>query len=158
MTTYSVESLAGPSDLDGVVAVEAASFTNPWTREMYEWELRDPARCRIYVVRTGIERVVAFCSLWLIVDEVHINNIAVLPQHRDRGVGYLLMTHVLREGARAGARRATLEVRASNAPALRLYERLGFVIEGRRRAYYSNPVEDALILWCHDLGAAPPSA
>ncbi len=157
MTTYSVEPLTGPEDLEGVLAVEDASFTNPWTREMYDWELRDPERCRIYVARSGTERVVAFCSLWLIVDEIHINNVAVLPAHRGRGVGYLLMSHVLREGARAGARRATLEVRDSNVPALRLYERLGFVVEGRRRAYYCNPVEDALILWCHDLGPGAPA-
>ncbi len=158
MTTYHVERLADPSDLDGVLAVEDASFTNPWTREMYEWELRDPDRCRIYVVRSGAERVVAFCSLWLILDEIHINNVAVLPAHRGRGVGCLLMRHVLRESGRDGARRATLEVRDSNAVALRLYARLGFVLEGRRRVYYTNPVEDALILWCHELGADRPPA
>ncbi len=152
MTTFRVEPLAGDADLEGVLAVEDASFTNPWTREMYEWEFRTPERGRIYVVRSPAQPVVAFCSFWLVADEMHINNVAVLPGYRGRGVGTLLLTHVLQEAARAGARGATLEVRASNVPALRLYERLGFVAEGRRRAYYTNPVEDALILWRHDLG------
>ncbi len=158
MMPYSVQPLEGESDLDGVLAVEDASFTNPWTREMYQWELRNPERCRIYVVRSGTEPVVAFCSFCLVLDEMHINNVAVLPAHRGRGVGRLLLTHVLREAARFGAHRATLEVRASNASALRLYERLGFVIEGRRRAYYTSPVEDALILWCHELDTTAPHA
>ncbi len=151
MTVFRVEPLGGDEDLDGVLAVEDASFTNPWTREMYQWELKNPERCRIYVVRSPSQPVVGFCSFWLIFDEMHINNVAVLPPYRGRGVGALLLTHVMTEAARAGARRATLEVRASNTPALRLYERLGFVVEGRRRGYYTNPAEDALILWRHEL-------
>jgi [ribosomal protein S18]-alanine N-acetyltransferase len=125
----------------------AVSFTNPWTRDMYAWELQNRSVCHIYVVRTESCRVAAFCAFWLVFDEIHINNVAVLPEYRGRGFGTSLMQHVLAEALRLGAKRATLEVRASNAAALRLYERLGFYVAATRRNYYSNPVEDALILW-----------
>jgi [ribosomal protein S18]-alanine N-acetyltransferase len=146
---------AGPeaqADLDGVLEVEAESFTNPWTRDMYAWELQNRAVCHIYVVRTDACRVAGFCAFWLVFDEIHINNIAVLPQFREQGIGRTLMHHVLAEARRLGARRATLEVRASNAAALALYDRLGFYVAARRRNYYSKPVEDALILWRDDPG------
>ena len=145
-----IEPLAGEADLDGVLHVEAESFTNPWTRAMYAWELQNRNVCHIYVVRTGESPVAAFCAFWLVFDEIHINNVAVLPQYRSQGMGTALMEHVLTEARRLGARRATLEVRASNHAALRLYERLGFYVAATRKHYYSNPVEDALILWRDD--------
>jgi ribosomal-protein-alanine N-acetyltransferase len=94
--------------------------------------------------------VAGFCAFWLVFDEIHINNLALRPQYRGQGYGTALMHHVLTEAERLGARRATLEVRSGNAGALRLYERLGFYVAGTRRNYYSNPVEDALILWRDD--------
>jgi ribosomal-protein-alanine N-acetyltransferase len=144
---YWVEPFDGAADLDGILEVEAASFTNPWTRAMYEWELQNQAVCHILVVRTPSCRVAGFCSFWLVVDEIHINNVAVLPEYRGRGLGTRLMRRVLTEGRRLGAMRATLEVRASNDDARRFYEDLGFRAAGRRKHYYTNPVEDALILW-----------
>jgi len=149
--------LEGDADLDGVLAVEAESFTNPWTRDMYAWELQNRNVCHIYVVRTADCPVAGFCAFWLVFDEIHINNVAVLPQFRGRGVGTMLMRHVLAEGRRLGASRATLEVRASNRRAIELYERLGFHVAATRRNYYTHPVEDALILWHEgerDRGAA----
>lgn len=148
---FRIEPLDGDADLDGVLSVEGESFTNPWTREMYAWELRNRAVCHIYVVRTEARPVVAFCAFWLVVDEAHINNLAVFPDLRGRGIGTALLRHALEEARRLGAVRATLEVRASNGPARRLYERLGFTEAGTRRAYYTNPVEDAVILW-RDVG------
>jgi len=144
--TCSFDRLAGDADLEGVLEVEHESFTNPWTRDMYAWELQNKNVCHIYVVRTPDCRVAGFCSFWLVFDEIHINNVAVRPQFRQRGIGTALLGHVLTEARTLGARRATLEVRASNEGARRLYERLGFYVAGTRRNYYSNPVEDALIL------------
>jgi ribosomal-protein-alanine N-acetyltransferase len=144
---YWVDRLDGDDDLDGVLFVESESFTNPWTRDMYAWELQNRAVCHIYVVRTPNRPVVGFCAFWLVVDEIHINNVAILPDLRGKGLGTALMTRVFDEARRLGARRATLEVRASNQGARRLYERLGFYAAGTRRHYYTNPVEDALILW-----------
>jgi ribosomal-protein-alanine N-acetyltransferase len=144
---YWIDPLDGDEDLDGVLAVEEETFTNPWTREMYAWELQNRAVCHIYVVRTATQRVTGFCAFWLVVDEIHINNVAIRPAFRGRGIGTALMRRVLEEARRLGARRATLEVRASNEGARRLYERLGFSVAGTRPGYYTNPVEDALILW-----------
>ena len=146
-----VERLSRPDDLDGVLAIEQASFNNPTTRDWYERELQRPEVCFIYVLRTEEAPVAAFCAFWLVFDEIHINNVAVLPRYRGRGIGTALMRFVLEEAKRLGATRATLEVRASNAAASRLYERLGFYTAGVRPNYYSSPVEDALILWRDNL-------
>ena len=144
---FRIERLDGQDDLDGVLHVEAESFTNPWTREMYAWELQNRSVCHIYVVRTDVCRVAAFCAFWLVFDEIHINNVAVLPHFRSGGMGSAILRHVLDQATHLGANRATLEVRASNEGARRLYERLGFHTAGRRPNYYASPVEDALILW-----------
>jgi ribosomal-protein-alanine N-acetyltransferase len=151
---FRIDPLEGERDLDGVLAVEAECFTNPWTREMYAWELQNRSVCHVYVVRTADCPVAGFCAFWLVFDEIHINNVAIRPQFRGRGIGTALMRHVLVEAGRLGARRATLEVRASNVEARRLYERLGFYVAATRRNYYTHPVEDALILWRDGVGAS----
>jgi len=147
MPSFTIDTLQDDRDLDGVLEVEDESFSNPWTRDMYAWELQNRSVCHIYVVRTPDCRVAGFCAFWLVFDEIHINNVALRPAHRNRGLGTALLRHVMREARRLGAGRAPLEVRASNAGARRLYERLGFTVAGTRRNYYTNPVEDALILW-----------
>ena len=96
-------------------------------------------------------RIVGFCSFWRILDELHINNLAVTPAERRSGVATALLTRVLADGAKLGARRATLEVRRSNDPARCLYEKFNFAVAGVRPAYYTNPIEDALILWRKDV-------
>jgi len=142
-----IERLSGDADLDAVVALEAASFTNPWSREMLVRELEQPTAARVYVLRLPDTPVAAFCACWVIGDELHVNTIAVDPERRRQGLGLALMDAVLTQVAREGVTRATLEVRRSNRPAQRLYERLGFEVAGQRRKYYSQPEEDALILW-----------
>ena len=153
--TYSwiIEPLRHETEIEEVVAIEEASFTNPWTRDMYRAELDKPDISYCYLARSAEGRVVGFCSFWRVADELHINNLAVLPQYRRKGAGSALLNHVLAEGARLGARRATLEVRRSNDPARLLYERLGFAVAGVRRAYYTKPVEDAIVLWRDELRA-----
>jgi ribosomal-protein-alanine N-acetyltransferase len=150
MNTFTIARLADDRDLDGVLEVEHESFNNPWTRNMYIWELQNRTVCHIYVVRTPECHVAGFCAFWQVFDEIHINNVAMRPQYRGRGFGTALMRHVFNEARHLGARRATLEVRASNTGARRMYERLGFYLAGTRRHYYTNPVEDALILWRDD--------
>ena len=129
------------------MAIEQASFTNPWTREMYASELENRGVSFCYLARTADGTVVGFCSFWRVVDELHINNLAVLPLYRRDGVASALLAHVLREGSRLGAVRATLEMRRSNEPARCLYKRFGFAVAGVRRRYYTKPVEDAIVLW-----------
>ena len=142
-----VERMRPGTDLDGVLAVEEASFVNPWTRAMFAREVENPEVSHIFVIRTGGERVAGYCSAWLIFDELHINNLAVRPAWRRRGAARALIRHVLAEAPQLGARRATLEVRRSNEIARRLYTEVGFEVSGVRPAYYSSPQEDALILW-----------
>jgi ribosomal-protein-alanine N-acetyltransferase len=141
-----VDDVDASRDLDSVAALEAASFTNPWTREMLYRELRQSDVARVYVLRLPGHRVAAFCACWCIYDELHINTIAVDPNLRRSGLASALMKHLMADAARQGARRALLEVRRSNFPAQRLYERLGFIVAGVRRSYYTQPDEDALLL------------
>lgn len=137
----------GSRDLEGIIALLQASFVNPWTRAMLEREIEQRDVSRIYVLRSDDETLVAFCSTWVIGDELHINNLAVRHADRRKGAATYLLRYVLDDVARRGVRRATLEVRESNEPARRLYDRLGFVVAGRRQSYYRAPSEDALILW-----------
>jgi ribosomal-protein-alanine N-acetyltransferase len=142
-----IERLDGTGDLDGVLAVDDASFSRPWTRAMYESEFLNRDTSRLFVLRTPDWRVAGYIATWVVVDEVHINNLAVRPECRGQGYGSALLTHALSEAAAHGAFRATVEVRRSNEAARRLYERFGFRVAGIRRDYYSHPTEDALILW-----------
>lgn len=142
-----IERLDPGSDLDPIVEIERASFNTPWTPDMFRWELRNDDVSATYVLKTSDGLVAAFCCVWVVLDELHINNVAVRPEFRRRGFASVLLEHVMDEAIGRGVTAATLEVRRSNAGALRLYERLGFSLSGVRRNYYTNPVEDALILW-----------
>jgi ribosomal-protein-alanine N-acetyltransferase len=141
-----VERLRNAADLDAVIAIEHASFNNPTTREWYESELQRPDVCFIYLIRTDDADVAGFCAFWKVVDQIHINNLAIHPEFRGRGLGARLLADVLVEAQLMGAAHATLEVRRSNVAARRLYEQAGFVTAGVRTSYYTNPIEDALIL------------
>ncbi len=148
-----IESLSSPSDLDSVLAIETESFTSPWTREMYVAELQNAGVSFCYLARDDSGHVLGFCSFWRVLDELHINNLAVTRACRRRGIATALLAFVLSEGERLGAHRATLEVRRSNEAARQLYEHFGFSTAGVRRGYYTNPIEDALVLWREPLAA-----
>ena len=134
-------------DLDQVVEIESASFTNPWTREMFAGEIGRGAVSRCWVIKDRSARVAGYCLGWLVAGELHISNLAVAPVHRRRGVGRQMLACVLAEVEAEGAEAATLEVRASNQAAINLYLGLGFRVLATRRHYYTEPVEDALVLW-----------
>jgi ribosomal-protein-alanine N-acetyltransferase len=146
VTPPRVERLAGPADLDAVLAIEEASFNNPTTREWYEGELKRPDVCFIYVMRTDEHPVAGFCAFWLVVDQAHINNLAVRPELRGHGLGTHLLESIVVEARHLGATSLTLEVRRSNEAARRLYAKAGFQEAGVRTNYYNQPVEDALVL------------
>lgn len=148
---WTIEPLTSSSDLDAVLSIEEASFTSPWTREMYLAEFENTGISYFYLAKTPLREIIGFCSFWHVVDELHINNLAVAPEHRRAQVATALLSRVLADGATWGASRATLEVRHSNTAAQRLYERFGFTVAGVRRGYYSSPVEDALVLWKESL-------
>ena len=141
-----VERLSRPDELDGVLAIEQASFNNPTTRDWYERELQRPEVCFIYVLRTEEAPVAAFCAFWLVIDQAHINNLAVRPELRGRGLGTQLLESILVEARHLGATSLTLEVRRSNVAAQRLYSKAGFFEHSVRKNYYTQPVEDAIVL------------
>jgi ribosomal-protein-alanine N-acetyltransferase len=151
MTAWTIEPVSSAVQIDEVLAIEEVSFTNPWSREMYLAELENAGVSFCYLARNVDGRSIGFCSVWRVLDELHINNLAVLPDFRRSGVATALLAHVLGQGAAMGARRATLEVRRSNDSARLLYERFGFTLAGVRRDYYAKPVEDALVLWRENL-------
>lgn len=150
--SYTITRLHHGDNLDEVVALEAASFTNPWSRETLERDLRNIDVVRVYVLRHLDGELLGFCGCWFVYDELHINTLAIADQFRRQGHATRLLAFVFAEAVAAGITRATLEVRRSNEAALRLYEQFGFEVCGVRPDYYTQPVEDALVLWTRKLG------
>jgi [ribosomal protein S18]-alanine N-acetyltransferase len=132
-------------DLADVQAIERASFTTPWPEHAYRTELETNRLASYLVARVG-DRVVAYGGVWSMVDEAHITTFAVHPGWRRRGIGERLLLALLDLAIARRAREATLEVRLSNLPARRLYEKYGFRPVGLRPRYYSDDQEDALIM------------
>ncbi len=137
-------------NLSDVVRIEARSFSQPWSREIFVRELKNRWSTGFVAYLPGADGrrwAAGYVVAWLVVGEVHILNLAVDPSARRRGVGRALMIHVLRTFAGKGATKATLEVRRSNVGAQALYESLGFVRAGVRKGYYSDDGEDAFVMW-----------
>lgn len=132
-------------DLDEVVAIERASFTMPWSRGAFLYEIEQNKVARCLVVRAD-GRLVGYLCLWEVADELHITNIAVHPQARRRGIGRQMLAEVLSDARRRSLRLVALEVRPSNAEARALYDSFGFRVVGRRRGYYYDTGEDALVM------------
>ena len=139
-------------DLLEVVAIEEMSNLSPWGWEAYHIELQSTATSLMLVARLSnataeTDRpIVGFIVARHIADEIHINNVAVKPEFRGRGIGRMLMKSVLTWGRELHVREAILEVRAGNQGAHQLYRSCGFEVIGRRRRYYRSPVEDALLM------------
>lgn len=133
------------ADLPAVHAIERASFAVPWPADAYRNELATN-RLASYVIARAGDAIVGFAGLWVMVDEAHVTTFAVDPRWRRRGVGERLLLALIDIAVARRAREATLEVRLSNMPARRLYEKYGFRPVGIRPRYYSDNGEDALIM------------
>lgn len=132
-------------DLEQVSTMEAACFSMPWSKKSFEENLnRSDA---VYVVARDGDKVLGYCGAYVILNEADINQVAVEPLHRKKGVGGKMLAVLLDKLGKAGADAVTLEVRKSNEAAIALYESMGFVTEGIRKKFYEKPVEDALIMW-----------
>ena len=142
-TNYRLVPMAA-EHLEQIAALAEQCFSTPWTVDMLREELFNPAAS--YIVAEGGEgKVLGYAGVQVVLDEGYINNVAVDPRFRRQGVAGQLVEAFLRFGA---ARLAflTLEVRASNAPAIALYTKYGFRPAGRRKNYYRHPTEDAIIM------------
>jgi len=132
-------------DLDDVEAIEKRAYGTPWSRSMFASELAKPASICLGAFEG--DRLVGYVINSRYVDAWHVMNVAVSPSHQRRGIATQLLEHLFdltRDDERRGY---TLEVRISNADAIRLYEKLGFEPRGIRRGYYTDNREDALIMW-----------
>jgi ribosomal-protein-alanine N-acetyltransferase len=133
------------ADLDVVEAIERESYPTPWSRAMFEAELRKPSSLALGA-RTG-DALVGYAFVSRYVDAWHVMNVAVAHAYRRRGIASALLERMFEVTGTDPRRGYTLEVRVSNAGAIRLYERLGFEPRGIRRGYYTDNREDALIMW-----------
>lgn len=127
-----------------LIAIEEECFNDPWNRDMLESYLKKDNARFFAAVEEGA--LAAYIGSQLVVDELEIFNVAVAESFRRRGIAKRLVERLTEEAAAMGAERITLEVRAGNAPAIALYEKLGFVEVGRRKNYYRSPREDALLM------------
>ncbi len=133
-----------PDDIPAVMQIERRSFTMPWREDTFRALMRRTSTALL--VATHLERIVAFAVVWFAADEAELGDLAVAPEYRRRGIGRRLLERTVEEARRRGIRTLYLEVRESNAAARRMYDRAGFHEIGRRRAYYSQPREDACVM------------
>lgn len=133
-------------DIDAIAALEQECFASPWSRESLYHDLAEN-RLSTYFVAECQGQILGYVGIWTIMDEGHINNVAVSPQYRRRHVGSALIAAMLRSTTDAGIKSHTLEVRAGNRAARGLYENYGFKEAGLRKGYYEDDGEDAVIMW-----------
>ena len=153
MPSLSIERMI-PADLPDVLIIERASFSMPWSRGAFLYEIEQNQVARCWVGRED-GRIVGYICLWDVADELHVTNVAVHPDWRRRGIARALLESVFGHARAVGSRMVLLEVRPSNTEAIALYDSFGFRAVGRRRGYYYDTGEDALVMET-DLQAAQP--
>jgi ribosomal-protein-alanine N-acetyltransferase len=143
-----------PDLLPAVLELDRQCFSGLWTQDGYQREIDSPNSDLIVLVKRenldssiNGQTLIGLGCLWSIVDEAHITIVAVHPQYQHQGLGQALLLALLNSAHQRGLERSTLEVRISNQSALCLYQKFGFKVAGRRKAYYEDTGEDALILW-----------
>ncbi len=139
---------ANEQDLDRILRIEQESFSVPWTRKMFEAELMQNPFGHLYVARPAepAQEFVGYVCFWVVFEELRLMTLAVEPSRRRQGIGRALLHQALTLGRTQGAMKALLEVRASNAAAVRMYEGAGFHRTAVRTRYYANPEEDAVLM------------
>lgn len=134
-------------DLEQVMEIERELFHVPWTREgFFTFLTREDA---MFLVVEEKEQILGYCGLFMVLDEGDITNVAVRRDRQKEGIGNFLMESLIRLAAERGVTTIHLEVRVGNDRAIRLYERNGFTRDGIRKGYYSDPIEDALLMTRH---------
>lgn len=133
-------------DLDQVLIIEREAFTTPWAEDAFVLEITKNQLAR-YLVAEIDGKIVGYGGIWLILDEGHITNVAVLSKNRGQGVGNYLVEGLIEICLQSNISAMTLEVRKSNITAQNLYKKYGFTESGIRPKYYSDNNEDAIIMW-----------
>ncbi|MCL1912762.1 MAG: ribosomal protein S18-alanine N-acetyltransferase [Eubacteriaceae bacterium] len=141
--------LAGLEDLEELYSIEVASFDDPWHKLTFAHEIESPRTLVLAaeLFEDGEAELVGFAASMLMYEEAHITSLAVAPNWRRIGLGEKLMKKMLSQLSESGYNAVTLEVRESNQAAINLYKKLGFVETGKRKNYYMNNLEDAIIMW-----------
>lgn len=134
------------NDLHQVEEIEKKSFATIWSRNLYKKEITENSFAHYFTMEKD-DKVIGFCGMWLVIDEVQITNIAVDPDYRGFGYGTLLFQHMLNVAIHQGAVGLSLEVRTTNLPAQRLYRKFGLEPAGIRKNYYTDNNEDAIVMW-----------
>ncbi len=129
--------------VDGIAEIEKECFSSPWMREGIAQELSNPSSHFLTAVTDTV--IAGYIGVQEICGEAYITNVAVLPFYRRNGVAKALLTAAINGAKERNCEFITLEVRESNAPAISLYEFLGFEAVGKRKNFYSNPTEDAIL-------------
>ncbi len=139
-------------DLNALLELDQACFGGLWSSQAYQRELSSP-NSHLLGLSAPImpSKLLGIGCFWSILEEAHITILAVHPQHQRQGLGQALLYSLLKSASDCGSEQATLEVRVSNQGAISLYQKFGFKVAGRRRGYYKDNGEDALILWLSDL-------
>jgi [ribosomal protein S18]-alanine N-acetyltransferase len=139
-------------DISPVVDLDQKSFSLPWPERSFRFELSDNPASRCWVADVD-GKVVGMIVVWLIVDEAHVATLATHPEYRRQGIGKRLLAHALRHMIPDGARSSFLEVRESNLAAQEMYRKFGYEVTGRRRRYYRDNDEDAILMNLDSLDA-----
>ncbi len=137
-----------------ILAIEGRTNTAPWSERSFRNELEHAHGVFLVAILDG--EVVGYGGTWLVIDEAHITTVAVAAEHQRKGIGRRLMVELLQRAKEHGMLCSSLEVRASNEPAIKLYEQLGYTVTTRRKGYYPDNREDALVMWLHDLPTWEP--
>lgn len=133
-------------DIKPIAELDKLCFQDPWSEKSFHSEIMEN-EAALYIVGEIDGGLVGYAGVWAIVDEGHITNVAVHPDYRKKGIGEILVAVMIESCEKEGIFRQTLEVRPSNEAALKLYGKFGFKAVGRRKGYYADNGEDALIMW-----------
>ncbi|MFA7673374.1 MAG: ribosomal protein S18-alanine N-acetyltransferase [Clostridia bacterium] len=134
-------------DVESINIIEQESFKTPWSYQSLFEDICQTELAYYLTAKTEDRKVIGYIGMWHVLDEAHITNVAVDKDHRKIGVGTALLKALIDYSKEAGIKRMTLEVRENNVYALKLYENLGFVSYGKRKGYYQDTGEDAVIMW-----------
>lgn len=142
------------ADVPAAARLESECMENPWSEKIFRESLA--LSYYTFLAAEGPDgEIVGYAGLMNLSGEGDVTNIVVSRKVRRKGIGETLLRELMKLGREQGITDFSLEVRKSNLPAVSLYEKLGFAVEGLRKGYYEKPAEDALIMWKHESGAGP---